>query len=136
MQDSNFHFTNDSTTENKVFSLKFERHAKANELLPYDKVEKAAQIVRTLNHEIRIQILKTIAKHGQVNVAAIYKELNMEQSLTSVHLKALRECNYVMRIRDGRSMLYTINREKIQQTMQLLRKKHNHCLFPDESEFL
>jgi ArsR family transcriptional regulator len=136
MQDSNFHFTTDSFAKNKAFSHKFKSQLKTSELMPYDKVEKAAQSVRTLNHETRIEILKTIAKHGEVNVATIYKELNMEQSLTSIHLKALRECNFVMRIRDGRNMLYTINREKIQQTMQLLGKKHIHCLYPGESDFL
>ena len=55
-----------------------------------DKLEYSSELLRALAHPLRLQILEFIDKHQEINVNKIYNTLNIEQSITSQHLKVLR----------------------------------------------
>lgn len=69
----------------------------------------AMKILRAAAHPLRLQIILFIDKHKKINVNKIYHSLDLEQSLTSQHLRILREANIVLTERDGKFIYYTLN---------------------------
>lgn len=74
-----------------------------------EKLQYSCNLMRALAHPLRLKILEFIDTHGTTNVNRIYNTLNIEQSITSQHLKILRMANVVHSQRDGKLVHYTIN---------------------------
>lgn len=70
-------------------------------------------VLRSISHDLRLRIVSLINDLGQVNVNEIYKTLNLEQSITSQHLKVLRDSKIVETKREGKMIFYSLNHEKI-----------------------
>lgn len=79
-----------------------------------DKLQDAAGILRALAHNLRLEILDFIDKNDTINVNKIYNTLNLEQSITSQHLRILRLAKLVDTQRDGKFIYYSIDYEKVQ----------------------
>lgn len=76
-------------------------------------LKQSAEVLRALAHPVRMMILQFIDRNGTTNVNNIYNTLKMEQSITSQHLKVLRNTNLVNTERDGKYIFYTVNYDKI-----------------------
>ena len=76
-------------------------------------LKKASNIARAIAHPVRLSILKFISEQGTTNVNSIYNTLNLEQSITSQHLRILRIADLVTTEREGKFILYSINYAKI-----------------------
>ncbi len=87
---------------------------------PADKLEISAELLRALSHPVRLKILSFISKNKEVNVNTIYRELKLEQSITSQHLKILRDNDLVTSAREGKMVFYTIEFPKIKAIQELL----------------
>lgn len=74
-----------------------------------DGILGAAAIFRAIGHVLRLQIIKLIHSKKEVNVNVIYNTLKIEQSITSQHLKILREVNIVSTRRDGKKIYYSLD---------------------------
>lgn len=70
-------------------------------------------MARAIAHPVRLAILKFISEQGTTNVNSIYNTLNLEQSITSQHLRILRVAELVDTQRDGKFIHYSINHTKI-----------------------
>ena len=66
-------------------------------------------LLRAITHPLRLRLLSFIHGNREVNVNAIYNTLKLEQSITSQHLKVLRDVNIVHARRDGKFIFYAIN---------------------------
>ena len=55
------------------------------------KLELSSEILRALAHPLRLQIVAFIDQNKRINVNKIYNTLKLEQSITSQHLKILRD---------------------------------------------
>lgn len=86
---------------------------KAGPLSAADIVESAA-LMRAVAHPLRIQLLEFIDAHPDVNVNVIYNTLKLEQSITSQHLRVLREADLVLTTREGKYIRYSINYPKME----------------------
>jgi ArsR family transcriptional regulator len=71
-------------------------------MLDYSLAKKGLSRIKALAHPLRMQILAFIDKHGEINVNKIYRALKLEQSITSQHLKILRNAELVKYRRDGK----------------------------------
>ena len=71
-------------------------------------IDRASAIARALAHPLRMKILKFIDKNKVINVNKIYNTLKLEQSITSQHLKILRDAGLVNTERDGKFIFYSI----------------------------
>lgn len=80
-----------------------------NVIINEDKLEHAAEVLRALTHDLRLQILTFIDKNKVINVNKIYNTLGLEQSITSQHLRILRLANIVICERKGKQIFYSIN---------------------------
>ena len=79
----------------------------------HDNLKKASGIIRAITHPLRLKILAFIDKNKTINVNKIYNTLKLEQSITSQHLRILRNAGIVNAKRDGKFIYYSVNYKKI-----------------------
>ncbi|HKK87382.1 MAG TPA: metalloregulator ArsR/SmtB family transcription factor [Saprospiraceae bacterium] len=87
-----------------------------------DKLQVSSEILRALAHPLRIKILGFIDQHDELNVNKIYNTLRLEQSITSQHLRIMRNAGIVHAKRDGKYMYYSINYDKIEQVVHAVNR--------------
>ena len=73
-----------------------------------NKLDRASDVMRALAHPLRLTILEFIDKNKVINVNKIYNTLHLEQSITSQHLKILRQAGLVKTRRDGKFIYYSL----------------------------
>jgi len=81
-------------------------------------LDKAASILRALSHPVRLQIIAFIDENKNINVNKIYGALKLEQSITSQHLRILRDNEIVKTSREGKFIIYSLNYIKIGNSIQ------------------
>jgi ArsR family transcriptional regulator len=89
-------------------------------LLLKGKLQESSELLRALTHPLRMQILEFIDSQDHINVNKIYNTLNLEQSITSQHLRILRNAGIVETTRDGKYIFYSINYEKVKSAMEAI----------------
>ena len=67
------------------------------------------EALKAIAHPLRLQIISFIHENTEVNVNKIYNTLNLEQSITSQHLKIMRNAGVVISRKDERYVFYSIN---------------------------
>ena len=85
-----------------------------------EKLQEAAEILRAINHKLRMRILEFIDQNEKINVNKIYNTLNLEQSITSQHLRILRKAGIVETQRDGKFIYYKINYDRVNQSIKAI----------------
>ncbi|MDH5415192.1 MAG: metalloregulator ArsR/SmtB family transcription factor, partial [Flavobacteriaceae bacterium] len=78
--------------------------------------------LRVIAHPIRLSIINYIGKEKEINVNSIYNTLKLEQSITSQHLKLLRETGIVKTERKGKFIIYSLNYKKIKRIVDGVNK--------------
>jgi DNA-binding transcriptional ArsR family regulator len=86
--------------------------------IDYHNIRKAALVLRSLNHKLRQQVIKTIDEAHRLTVTQLYVKLRLEQSVASQHLAILRKSGIVLTERDGKFIFYTINPARIEEINQ------------------
>ena len=86
------------------------------------KLDRAAEIMRALAHPLRLTILDFIDKNKVINVNKIYNTLNLEQSITSQHLKILRQAGLVNTRREGKFIFYSVDYKSVHRAIRTLDK--------------
>ena len=81
--------------------------------IDYHNIKKSAMVLRSLNHKLRQQVIKTIHENNRLTVTQLYVKLRLEQSVASQHLAILRKAGIVSTERDGKFIFYTINFPRI-----------------------
>ena len=81
--------------------------------IDYHNIKKAAMVLRSLNHKLRQQVIKTIHENKRLTVTQLYVKLRLEQSVASQHLAILRKAGVVVTEREGKFVFYTINPARI-----------------------
>ena len=96
------------------------RKAKVN--INNEKLQASAELLRALAHPLRMRILEFIDKNDSINVNKIYNTLNLEQSITSQHLRILRQVDLVKTRRDGKYIHYSLNYDKLGTSVNTIRR--------------
>jgi ArsR family transcriptional regulator len=78
-----------------------------------DKLHYSSELMRALAHPLRLKILEFIDCNDSINVNKIYSTLDIEQSITSQHLKILRLAGVVDVEITGKYHVYKINYDVI-----------------------
>lgn len=92
------------------------RKAKVN--INHEKLEVSSEILRAIAHPLRLKILEFIDQNDLINVNKIYNTLNLEQSITSQHLRILRTAGLVQTERDGKFIHYSIDYDKVKLAVE------------------
>lgn len=75
----------------------------------HQKLQYSTVLMKALAHPLRLKILEFIDRKGVINVNKIYNTLNIEQSVTSQHLRLLRLAGVVNASKEGKFVHYDIN---------------------------
>lgn len=78
----------------------------------------SAEVLRALAHPLRMRILEFIDQNKEINVNKIYSSLDLEQSITSQHLRILRSAGLVETTREGKFIYYSLRYGKVANTKQ------------------
>jgi DNA-binding transcriptional ArsR family regulator len=87
-----------------------------------EKLQYASELSRALAHPLRLKILDYIDTHGEINVNKIYKALDIEQSITSQHLKVLRVAGVLEWQKDGKYVHYKIRYDVIERACKAVNR--------------
>lgn len=87
-----------------------------------DKLNLSTELLRALAHPLRLKILDFIDKNNAINVNKIYNTLKLEQSITSQHLRILRDTQLVDADRDGKYVHYNLNYPTIEKAVKAIRR--------------
>ena len=87
-----------------------------------DELKKVELIVKSLNHKLRLAIIKLLTDSPNMQVTAIYGKLKMEQSVASQHLGILRNAGIVTGERNGQSIYYSVNPARIAEITKFANK--------------
>lgn len=101
-----------------------------------DKLQLSSEILRAIAHPLRLQILEFIDQNKKINVNKIYNTLKLEQSITSQHLRILRDTEILETKRTGKYIFYNLNYPRIENTVKavnnfLERQKKNKAVTLD-----
>jgi ArsR family transcriptional regulator len=67
------------------------------------------EVLKAIAHPLRLQIMEFIHKNEEVNVNKIYNTLHLEQSITSQHLKIMRNAGVVISHKKERFVYYALD---------------------------
>ncbi len=88
-----------------------------------EQLETSLQVMRALTHPLRLRIIDFIDNNESVHVNEIYNSLNLEQSITSQHLRILRLAGIVESKRNGKFIYYKLNYDKIKKATRAIAQK-------------
>jgi len=87
-----------------------------------EKLHYSAELMRALAHPLRLRILEFIDQQGAINVNKIYRALEIEQSITSQHLKIMKVAGVVHAEKEGKFVTYSIDYDVIARADKAVRK--------------
>jgi ArsR family transcriptional regulator len=86
-----------------------------------ERLQVSSELLRAVAHPLRMKILEFIDRNEEINVNKIYNTLKLEQSITSQHLRILRQADLVRTHRDGKYIHYRINYDKLGSAIGAIR---------------
>ena len=87
-----------------------------------EELETSAEVLRALAHPLRMRILEFIDQNDMINVNRIYSSLQLEQSITSQHLRILRQAGLVETERRGKFIHYRLRYKKLFRTIHAIQE--------------
>jgi DNA-binding transcriptional ArsR family regulator len=92
-----------------------------NGLADWQKAEKAAEILKTVAHPVRLKVVDMLVGK-EMTVGEIQSELGISQSLTSQQLSLMKSRGVLKSQREGKLMYYSIDMPEVVQILECLRK--------------
>lgn len=83
------------------------------ETLEGSRLKAVREFTTAIDHPVRMSIVRLIDRETELNVTSIHQTLGLEQSVTSAHLRILRDANIVKTRRVSRTVLYTLNTDRL-----------------------
>lgn len=90
-------------------------------LLEWEKVEKAADILKSVAHPLRLRILELL-ESDEMAVGEIQEFLGISQSLTSQQLSLMKARGILKSRKKGKQVYYCVERPEVIQVIDCLRK--------------
>ncbi|WP_051203833.1 ArsR/SmtB family transcription factor [Hugenholtzia roseola] len=87
-----------------------------------EKLEKAAFILKTVAHPVRLAIIKLLEIDDRLSVSELCEKLQIEQSLTSHHLSNMKLKGILSCQREGKNIYYSIKERNILNLFTCLEK--------------
>lgn len=85
------------------------------------------QFFEILSNKTRFKIIESL-KDKEKSVTEICKDTGEEQSKVSHNLRKLSECNFLVSKREGKRMIYSLNKDTVEPILKLVEKHvSKHC---------
>jgi len=85
-----------------------------------EKLEKAAFILKTLSHPLRLSIVDILSQHEKLSVNEICQALDSEQSLTSHHLSNMKLKGILSSGREGKNIYYSLRMREVVKVLSCM----------------
>ncbi len=72
------------------------------------KLERVAEILKTLSHPVRLSVLQNLQKSERLSVSELIEVLDIEQSLLSHHLTKMKDKGILKSEREGKNIYYSL----------------------------
>lgn len=82
--------------------------------------DQAAELLKTIAHPIRLRIVLALAEQPSLNVSAMQKQLELDQSLLSHYLNKMRDRGVLTSKRQGKEMHYSLADTSLAQALLAL----------------
>ncbi len=91
------------------------------EKIDFGEINFVYEVLRVLSHNLRLRIITYILNSdNRVNVNVIYNTLKLQQSVTSQHLRLLRDINIALTKKEGKKIYYSINESKLDKIVSMV----------------
>jgi DNA-binding transcriptional ArsR family regulator len=87
-----------------------------------DGYNRTAEILKSLGHPIRLQIIEILSEEGEVCVCHLEHLLGLRQAYISQQLSQLREAGLVENRREGLNIFYSLKSEKTPSCLRNLKE--------------
>lgn len=81
---------------------------------------KAADILKTMGHPVRLKIIEGLIKENESCVKNIWTRLNLPQATVSQHLALLKNKKILKSTRKGVTMCYKIDNQAVIEIMKVI----------------
>jgi ArsR family transcriptional regulator len=88
-------------------------------VLKKEKLKLAAEFSNVISEPNRLNILRLL-RDGAMSVGDIWQYLDLTQSLVSHHLKIMKNFGLLNTKREGKSILYSLDKQKLNRYKKLL----------------
>jgi DNA-binding transcriptional ArsR family regulator len=82
------------------------------------QLKKAASVLRSVNHQLRLEILRLLHREGRMPVTALRHKIHLEQTVASQQLAILRRAGMVATERSGKQIFYSVNYQRLREVQQ------------------
>lgn len=89
-------------------------------VIPFKVLNRAAHVLKALNHPIRQNIIKILDEEDKITVTDLYIKMRMEQSVASQQLAILRRAGIVKTEREGKYIYYMINKARLEEISEFV----------------
>lgn len=86
------------------------------------KAKKIARMMKTVGHPTRLQIIELLLERGAMPVKDIVDAVGISQSNGSQHLKALEDIEVLLSERNGKSIVYHVQKQQIAQLLRCVQE--------------
>ena len=87
-------------------------------LMEPSQFEEAAYLLRSLANEVRLQVVTTLARVGEMSVTELQESTGYEQSLLSHHLTGMRARGVLSCRRRGKNRFYSIRDPRVVKVLK------------------
>jgi len=84
------------------------------------KLDYTANILKTIGHPIRVDIIRRIYENQVLSVSDIQELLNVSQPVISLHLGILKKKGIINSSKKGKQSFYFIKKQSVTQVIQIL----------------
>ncbi len=88
--------------------------------ISYKVLNRAAHVLRALNHPIRQKIIQILDDEDKITVTDLYIKMRMEQSVASQQLAILRRAGIVKTEREGKYIYYMVNKPRLEEISEFV----------------
>ncbi|HBH06265.1 MAG TPA: transcriptional regulator [Flavobacteriales bacterium] len=80
-----------------------------------EKINRATNVLKGIAHPIRLSIMELLKDGDRLCVTDIHERINVEQAVTSQHLKILKEKNILDVEKQGKHCIYFMKNEGLKR---------------------
>lgn len=90
------------------------------------KIDQVAELLRTLAHPLRMQIVLLLSQQKPCPVSSLQVQLQAEQSLLSHHLIKMKDKGILTSVRKGKEIYYSVAYPCFMKLVRLLLERKPH----------
>lgn len=78
-----------------------------------EKLERASDILKTIAHPVRLEIVDLLRENQKLSVTDIYEKLGLQQAVASHHLTLLKDKTVLKSEKNGKNIFYSLDKPQL-----------------------